>query len=109
MRTLKFIVDDQIIRQDPNCDFDNLVPGTEGYLQAEFSFSREWDGYIRVAGFYSMMGKEYPPQVLVDGRHCSIPSEALARRAFKIRVIGKKGDERLATNKLVVNQNGGTK
>ena len=40
MRTLKFIVEGQIIKQDPNCDFSNLVPGTEGYLRAEFSFSR---------------------------------------------------------------------
>ena len=39
MRTLKFIVEGQIIKQDPSCDFTNLVPGTEGYLRAEFSFS----------------------------------------------------------------------
>lgn len=38
MRTLKFIVDEQIIRQDPNCDFSNLVPGSKGYLQAYFHF-----------------------------------------------------------------------
>lgn len=28
MRTLSFIVDKQIIRKDPECDFSNLVPGT---------------------------------------------------------------------------------
>ena len=39
MRTLKFIVDGQILRQDPTCDFSNIVPGTEGYLIAEFAFS----------------------------------------------------------------------
>ena len=40
MRTLKFVVDKQIIKQNPDCDFSGLVPGTDGYLQAEFSFSR---------------------------------------------------------------------
>jgi len=109
MRTLKFIVDDQIIKQDPNCDFENLVPGTEGYLQAEFSFSSEWNGFVKVAGFYSMMGREYEPQVLADGKTCLIPSEALERRVFKIRIIGKKGNKMLTTNKLSINQNGGTK
>ena len=51
MRTLKFIVHDQIVEKDPKCDFDNLVPGTEGYLRAVFSFSPEWDDCVRVAAF----------------------------------------------------------
>ena len=41
MRTLKFKVDGQIITKHPDCDFSNLVPGTEGYLRAEFIFSDE--------------------------------------------------------------------
>lgn len=107
MRTLKFIVDDQIIKKDPNCNFDNLVPGTEGYMRAEFSFSPEWNGYIKVVGFYSMLGKEYPPQVLVDGKSCDIPVEALERRGYRIKVFGKKGKQTLTTNKVGVEQNGG--
>lgn len=107
MRTLKFIVDGQVIRQDPNCDFTGLVPGTEGYLQAEFTFSSEWNGYVKVAAFYSMLGKEYTPQVLKDGKTCIIPSEALERRAFKIRIIGKKDGSKFATNKITVFQKGG--
>ncbi len=107
MRTLKFIVDGQVIRQDPNCDFTGLVPGTEGYLQAEFTFSSEWNGYVKVAAFYSMLGKEYTPQVLKDGKTCIIPSEALERRAFKIRIIGKKDGSKFATSKITVFQKGG--
>lgn len=107
MRTLKFIVDDQIIKQDPNCDFDNLVPGSEGYLRAEFEFSPIWDGHVKVAAFYSPMGKEYPPQILKDGKSCTIPSEALMRQIFKIRVIGKNGTSKLITDKVAVSQNGG--
>lgn len=107
MRTLKFIVDDQIIRQDPNCDFSGLVPGTEGYLEAEFSFSPEWTGFTKVAAFYSLLGMEYKPQILADGKTCIIPSEALERRVFKIRVIGKQGETRIATNKVAVSQKGG--
>lgn len=107
MRTLKFIVDDQIIKQDPSCDFSGLVPGTERYLQAEFSFSSEWNGFTKVAAFYSVLGKEYPPQVLIDGKSCIIPAEALERRVFKIRVIGKKGESKIQTNKVEVRQKGG--
>lgn len=107
MRTLKFVVNNQIIEQDPSCDFSGLIPGTEGYLKAEFSFSPEWLGYVKVATFCSLMGKDYPPQVLRDGISCVIPAEALKKRIFKIQVVGKKGDSKILTNKLAVSQNGG--
>lgn len=107
MRKLKFIVNDQIITQDPTCDFSGLVPGTEGYLQAEFAFSPEWKGCVKVAGFWSQTGKEYPPQVLKDGKTCMIPAEALKKRVFEIRVIGKRGSVRMQTNEVAVCQNGG--
>lgn len=106
MRTLKFIVDQQIIKQDPNCDFSGLVPGTEEYLQAEFVFSKEWVGCTKVAAFYSSMGKEYEPQLLENGKTCIIPAKALERRSFKVQVIGKKGDFKITTNKATVSQNG---
>jgi len=108
MRTLRFIVEDQILKVDPDCDFSNLVPGTEGYLRAEFLFSKEWNGYVKIAAFYSPMGTEYEPQILKDGRSCIIPAEALVRRKFKVRVHGKGTNEKIMkTNKVTVCQNGG--
>lgn len=108
MRTLKFIVNGQSISQDPDCDFTNLVPGTTGYLQAEFSFSKEWAGTEKVAGFYSVMGREYPPQVIGRSNTCVIPTEALKGEKFKIKVFGLKGaDFKITTDKVTVSQNGG--
>lgn len=107
MRTLKFIINEQIITQDPNCDFSNLVPGSEGYLKASFTFSPEWNDSVKVAAFWSPMGREYPPQIISDDNTCLIPIEALAKRTFFVQVIGKKKDLRLTTNKVKVSQNGG--
>lgn len=107
MRTLKFIVDGQIIKQDPNCDFSNLIPGSDGYLQAEFAFSSEWANCTKVAGFYSAMGKEYAPRILRDGKTCTIPADALEKKIFKVKVVGKRGDFKIATNKVAVSQDGG--
>lgn len=109
MRTLKFIVDGQIIKQDPNCDFSGLVPGTQGYLQAEFAFTPEWDGCVKVAGFYApVTGREYPPQVLKDGKTCMIPAEVLKLRSFKMSVVARCGDSKtMTTNKVTISQNGG--
>ena len=109
MRTLKFIVNGQIITQDPSCDFSGLVPGSDGYLKAEFSFSKEWDGCVKAAAFYSRLGKEYDPQMLKDGKSCVIPAEALSKKIFKVQIQGRntKTNQSLTTNKVVVNQNGG--
>lgn len=107
MRVLKFIVEGQVIKQDPDCDFSGLVPGTKEYLQAEFSFSKDWNGYTKVAAFYSVLGKEYEPKKLIDGKYCLIPAAALERRVFKVRIIGKKKDSTMRSNKLAVKQNGG--
>lgn len=107
MRTIRFIVDDQVIRLDPDCDVNNLVPGTKGYLLAHFTFSSEWDGCVKVAAFFSNLGREYEPQILTDGVSCIIPSEALTKSIFKVRVIGQKGDYNIGTNKVIVYQRGG--
>ena len=112
MRVLKFIVDGQIIKQDPNCDFDNLVPGTEGYLQCEFSFSPDWDGMVKVAGFWSKDARtliECEPQWLEKGRICTIPAKALKTKRFVIQILGKRVSDGtiLTTNKIEIIQTGG--
>lgn len=114
MRTLRFIVDDQIIKQDPTCSFANLVPGTDGYLQAYFSFSAAWEGCVKVAAFYTMLGRECPPQMLKDGCTCLIPVEALKKQSFKIRIFGirnnyDKTTYKINTNEVIVTQDGGTR
>lgn len=108
MRTLKFIVDGLVIKQDPNCDFSGLVPGSDGYLEAAFTFSPEWNGCAKGAGFFSFLGTEYEPKLLKNDR-CVIPAEALSKRKFKIQIIGqaKDGSKTLTTNKVTVSQNGG--
>ena len=107
MRTLKFIVNGQTVTQDPTCSFDGLVPGTDGYLQAEFAFSPEWESTVKVVGFFSNMGREYAPQLLNNNRTCVIPTDALRNRIFKIQVIGKNEKYTIRTNKLTVAQKGG--
>lgn len=109
MRTLKFIVNKQLITLDPNCDLSGLIPGSEGYLQAEFSFTPEWKNCVKVAAFYSFLGKEYQPQLLENGKRCMITAEALKGRRFKVQVIGKDPNTglKITTNKVTVCQNGG--
>lgn len=108
MRVLKFIVEGQIIKRDPNCDFSNLIPGTDGYLKAEFSFSSEWNGCVKIASF-ERNGKSCAVEVLRDGKTCLIPWRITENPLFKVRVVGKKDGLRLITNSVLVKQNGGKK
>ena len=109
MQTLSFIVDGQILEKDPKCDFSGLIPGSDNYLKAKFTFSSEWNGLLKVIGIWSRLGAEYPPQVLENDGTFLIPAEVLESKYFKIQVIGKrKGDTfKLTTNKLEICQNGG--
>ena len=107
MKTLKFKVDGQNITLNPECNAERLVPGSEGYVLAEFEFSKEWDNCAKVAAFYSNLGREFEPQVLKEGKLCIIPLEALRMSIFKVKVFGKKEDYSICTNKVIVYQKGG--
>lgn len=106
MRVLKFIVDESTITQDPACDFTGLFPGQEDQVLAEFTFSPDWKSRVKVAAFWSVMDKEYPPQVINTDGTCVIPTEALAKVAFKIQVLGKHRDKKVETNRLTIYQSG---
>lgn len=81
------------------------MPGTEGFLVAEFDFSNEWNDTVKVAAFWRN-GNECPPQVLKNNS-CVIPAEALSGRKFEIGILGKNEKMRLTTNRVEVVQNGG--
>lgn len=105
MRILKFIVDGQQIKKDPECNFDNIVPGTTGYLSAHFTFSDDWNGYAKAVGFWAN-GKECEPQIVGFDGVCDIPAEATRNKRFEIVVMGKHGKSRLITGKIEIVQNG---
>ena len=101
MRTLEFIVDIQQIYKDPNCDFTNIVAGTQNYLQSHFTFSPEWHDCVLVASFWRG-GKEHA--VLIQDGVCDIPNEVLNGRTFGLSIIGQHKDYRITTNRILVRQ-----
>ena len=109
MRTLRFIVDGETVTKDPSCDFTGLSPRNASEICAEFVFSPEWDGRVKVVAFQSMLDKEYEPQLLGDDNTCEIPKEALAKPAFKIHILGKHKGRVYKTTKFIVHQRGGAK
>lgn len=104
MRTLRFIVHGQQLKPAPGCDFTGLVPGTVGYLEAQFEFDSEWNGCAKAASFFRFGGKEFAAPI-VNGR-CEIPAEALEKEVFKVSVTGARKGFRITTNRIDVYQKG---
>ena len=75
-RILRFNVNGQEITRDPTCNFAGMVPGTFGYITAEFIFSKEWDDCIKVVGFRSG-SSDCEPKSRQDGRLCVSDDEVL--------------------------------
>ena len=102
MRTLRFIVDGQTIRKDPDCDFSGLVAGSVGYLRANFKFSKEWFGCVKAASFW-YSGLEHG--ALLDALDsCMIPEEALNGEQFQVSVTGVKSGFKIRTSITQVRQ-----
>lgn len=103
MRTLKFNVIDNTIKRDPESDFSKL--SKEKDVQLVFSFSEDWDGFVKVVEF-TRSSTEFKPKVLQHGSTCEVPIEALRGATFfRISVIGKKGSQRKSTKRVIINMN----
>ena len=109
MRTLRFDVKGQIISATGFAELDGLVAGSSNYLKAKFYFSEDWDGCVKVAGFFLPNGEEFEPQKLDNENSCIIPKEILEYHEFNIRLFGKKGDYAINTNQVKIRQFGGKK
>lgn len=96
MQTLHFEVKDQTITQPPG-----QTVYRDDQTKLQFSFSEDWDGFVRVAGF-SRGTEEFEPQALLHGTTCEIPSKALEGSFFRMYVIGKNGTEKRKTKTCIV-------
>lgn len=105
MRTLRFLVNGQNLKKDPACDFSFIVPGSSGYLFAEFVFSNEWSDKLKVAEFRKRPDSECFPKKIIRGK-CEIPKEILDESMWCVKVVGKKNNILLPTNIISVRQAG---
>lgn len=101
MRKLIFIIQGQLIKPDPSCDFTGIVPGTEGYLQAEFKLDNAWDGCKIAASFWRGTDEFAVP--LVDGI-CTIPTNVLTAQYVGVSLTGISTNYRIVTNKTYFRQ-----
>ena len=105
MRVLKFDVNGQNLSKSKNCDFSGIVPGSDGYLKARFTFSNDWYGMVKVAEFRTYASSE-PVPVPIINNECMVPSEVTGGDKWYVKAIGKKGDVIIPTGNCRVRQEG---
>lgn len=103
MRILQFTVEGQ--RLSKSGDFTGIIRGSKKYLRSQFVFNgSDWNG-CKVVAVFQLKDKEYP--VAIDSnRSCMVPDEVTDSSAFKIRLIGRKNDYQITTNKVLISQEG---
>lgn len=107
MKHIKLLVDDNIIKYDPDCNLKVLHKGMTEPVRLAFDFSEEWTGRPKVVAFCNLSGKEYPPLVLKDGKNCIIPTEVLTNPAFKVQILGKDQNGTFRTTFCTIYLEGG--
>jgi hypothetical protein len=104
MRELIFNVNGQILEKDQNCDFNNIVSGTEGYLKVKVNFDKNWNNFGKVAVFKTILSDTEIGKILKDDV-CEIPKEVLGGSKFYMKVMGLRNGTKLTTNMISVEQN----
>lgn len=103
MRELKFSIDGQKLSKDG--DMSHIIRGSKGYLNCSFIFkSDDWSGY-KIVAVFELQNEEFPVPISSRGE-CLVPDEVTDFSCFKIRLVGKKNDLMITTNRILISQEG---
>ena len=105
MRVLEFDVNGQSLSKSNNCDFSGIVPGSDGYLKAHFTFSNDWSGTVKVAEFRTYTSSD-PVSVPIINNECMVPADVTGGNRWYVKIVGKRGSVIILTNNCRVRQEG---
>jgi hypothetical protein len=101
MRELHFDVAGQLLRRNKQCDFENIVRGSDNYLCLVFHFNQEWQGTKRVISFYDVDGKQ-TNEIIQD--RVTVPVDVTHGSMFYFELTGKSNKTRIVTNRTYIEQ-----
>lgn len=90
MRVLKYIVTGQKVERDLKCDFEDIMRGTNNYINLLFVFDSEWNGAIKVISMKNSDGVE--TNRVLENNQVSLPLSVTDCSLFYFELYGKKTD-----------------
>ena len=104
LRRLIFNVSGQKIETNSNCNIDNIVAGSEGYLMAKFMFyGNSWKSLKKAARFVGEDGVEHAA-LLDTNDTCVVPAEVLDGAYFKVGAMGDTDEQQIVTDWVTIKQ-----
>lgn len=101
MRELHFDVTGQLLRRNKQCDFENIVRGSDNYLCLVFHFDNDWKETKRVISFYDVDGKQ-TNEIIQD--KVTVPVDVTHGSMFYFELTGKSNKTRITTNRMYIEQ-----
>ena len=103
MRTLNFTITKQKLTKDNDCNFDNLVTGTENYLEAFFKFDDDWIMLRNICVFKGLDNLYRSPSIeksvmIRQSGKCQIPKQILEYPIVQLYVVGINQNKKIYTN-----------
>jgi hypothetical protein len=106
MRELVFDVDQQRLKRNPDCNFEGIVAGSEGYLKLKFNFlGDDWDNCVKIASFIApAIDGDIGVKLDTETNTCLVPPEASMCDEFAVSLVGAKLDYKIPTNYIRIKQ-----
>ena len=87
MRELHFDVAGQLLRRNKQCDFENIVRGSDNYLCLVFHFDNDW---------------KQTNEIIQD--KVTVPVDVTHGSMFYFELTGKSNKTRITTNRMYIEQ-----
>ena len=101
MRELHFDVAGQLLRRNKQCDFENIVRGSDNYLCLVFHFDNDWRETKRVISMYDVDGNQINES---EQDKATVPVSVTHGSMFYFELTGKSNKTRITTNRMYIEQ-----
>lgn len=102
MRNIILNLSEQTLSKIGSCDYNNIVRGSNNYLRIVLNTDIQWNNMAKVVTVRTLGGIEY--NAIYEPTGVLLPEEVTKNSYFEVMVTGKKGNQIVKTNSVIINQ-----
>lgn len=102
MRDIILNLSEQTLSKINNCDYDNIVRGSNNYLRIVLKADIQWSNMAKVITVRTLGGIEH--NAIYEPTGVLLPEEVTQNSYFEVMVTGRKGNQLVKTNSVIISQ-----
>ena len=102
MRDITLNLSEQTLSKIGSCDYSNIVRGSNNYLRIVLKTDIQWNNMVKIITVRTLGGIEY--NTIYEHTGVLLPKEVTKNSYFEVLVTGKKGNQLVKTNSVIINQ-----